>query len=72
MSERKNVARLIRVLAVFVLVPTVTIGGVMLWDPATRSDHWLHASGFAVLAIVAVGALAQAPRIAARFVAENA
>jgi hypothetical protein len=70
MSERQNVTRLIRVLAIFVLVPTLTIGGSLIlysWQ-----EHWLHASGFAVLAVAAVVAFAQAPRIAARFVAENA
>lgn len=67
-AERRNVARLIRAVAVFILVPAVTIGAVLLWDPKTRSDHWLHAGGFAVLAIAAFVALAQAPRLAERFV----
>jgi hypothetical protein len=66
--ERRNVARLIRAVAGFVLVPTVTIGAVMLWDPQSRSDHWLHAGGFAVLALAALAALLQAPRLAERFV----
>ena len=70
-TERHNVTRLVRVAAVFFLIPTVTIGGVMLLDPATRSDHWLHASGFALIAVLALLAFAIAPRIAAHFVAEN-
>lgn len=68
--ERRNVTRLIRVLAVFVLVPTVSIGAVMLWDPQTRSEHVLHAGGFAILAAVAFVALLRAPWLAARFVKE--
>ncbi len=71
-AERRNVTRLIRVLAVFVLVPTLSIGGVMLWDPGTRSEHILHASGFAILAVLSVIAIVQAPRMAARFVHEDA
>lgn len=67
-AERRNVARLIRVVAACVLVPTVTIGAALLWDPKTRSDHWFHAGGFAVLAIAAFAALAQAPRLSERFV----
>jgi len=69
-SERGNVTRLIRAMAVFMLIPTFTIGGVMLWDPETRSDHWLHAGGFAILAIASLVAIVQAPRLAARFVKE--
>lgn len=69
-TERANVTRLIRAMAVFVLIPTFTIGGVMLWDPETRSDHWLHAGGFAILAVASIIALLQAPRLAAHFVKE--
>jgi len=69
-TERRKVAHLIRYLAVFVLIPTFTIGVAMLWDPKTRSEHWLHASAFAVLAVAAILAIAQAPRLAARFVKE--
>ena len=72
MSERSNVARLIRVLCVFVVIPTLTIGGALLADPQSRNDHLLHAPGFAILAVVAAIAFLQAPRLAARFVPENA
>lgn len=67
-AERRNVARLIRTVAAFVLVPTVTIGTVLEWDPQTRGEHWLHAGAFMLLAVAALVAMVQAPRLAARFV----
>lgn len=62
-----NLVLLIRMVALFVLVPTLTIGAVMLWDPGTRSEHWLHGGAFAVLAVLAVIVMAKAERIAKRY-----
>ncbi|HUR62037.1 MAG TPA: hypothetical protein VM286_06705 [Candidatus Thermoplasmatota archaeon] len=67
-DERANVTRLIRVLALFVAFPTVTIGlALMLFDPG--GDHLLHMGGFLVLGAVAIVAFAAAPRLAQKFVA---
>jgi uncharacterized membrane protein len=70
MSERTHVTRLLRAVAVFVLIPTFTIGLAMLWDEPSRREHWLHASMFALLAVAAIVVLVQAPRLAARWVKE--
>jgi Leu/Phe-tRNA-protein transferase len=68
MDETAKVTRLIRMVALFVLVPTLSIGGIMLWDPQTRSEHYLHAGAFSILAVASLVVMARAPKIAKRFV----
>lgn len=70
MSERQNIAPMIRVLSVFLLVPSLTIGSVILLF--AREGHELHGYSMTILSIVGVLALVLAPRIAARFVPDAA
>lgn len=70
MDERHKVTNLIRALAVFVAVPTITIGLAMYaWDPVT---HAMHMVGFLILGAIALVVLFVAPRLAARWVPEDA
>ena len=65
-EEQVHLTRLVRALALFVFVPTATIGPVLLaygWDA-----HWMHASAFVILALASVVVAWKAPAIAARFV----
>ncbi|HEX2066150.1 MAG TPA: hypothetical protein VHI93_04990 [Candidatus Thermoplasmatota archaeon] len=69
-SEQANVTRLIRFLAFFVAVPTVTIGlALLLYAPG---EHALHMGGFLLLGAAAVVAYVAAPRLAKRFTAGEA
>lgn len=65
-TERRNVTRLIRWIAMFVAWPSLTIGLAFLvfTDPA---DHWLHIAGLVPLGVAALVLFALAPRLAARF-----
>ncbi len=66
MSERANVTRLIRFLAFFVAVPTVTIGmALMLYAPG---EHALHMASFLLLGAAAVVVYLGAPKLAEKFV----
>ncbi|MES2155345.1 MAG: hypothetical protein V4510_09445 [bacterium] len=70
MSERAKVTNLIRCIAVFVSIPTITIGLVLyLYDPAA---HAYHMAAFLVLGAVSLVVVAVAPRLAARWVPEDA
>ncbi len=70
MSERAKVANLIRWIAIFVSIPTITIGLVLyIYDPAA---HALHMGGFLILGAVSIVVVAIAPRLAARWVPEDA
>lgn len=65
-GERGNVTRLIRFLAFFAAVPTVTIGlAFLLYAPA---EHVFHMVSFLLLGAASVLAYVAAPRLAARFV----
>ena len=66
MDERGNVTRLIRFLAFFVAVPTVSIGlALMLYAPG---EHAFHMGAFLLLGAGAVAAYVLAPRMASRLV----
>ena len=68
-TERGNVTRLIRFLAVFVAVPTVTIGlALMFYAPG---EHSIHMGMFLLLGAAAGVAFVIAPRLAERFVPET-
>lgn len=69
-GERGNVTRLIRFLAFFVAVPTITIGLALLFY--APGEHALHMAGFLLLGAAAVAAYVVAPRLARRFVPETA
>ena len=64
-TERRNLTRLVRWIAMFVAWPSLTIGLAFLvfTDP---SDHWLHIAGLVPLGLAALVLFALAPRIAAR------
>ena len=65
-GERAKVTVLVRWLAVFVAVPTITIGlALYAFDPAA---HAIHMVAFLILGALAIVALFNAPRLAARFV----
>jgi uncharacterized membrane protein len=69
MDERQNVTRLIRFVALFVAVPTISIGVVLAlysWH-----DHWMHTSGFLLLGAAAILAAVVAPKLAERWVPEG-
>jgi hypothetical protein len=69
-GERENVARLIRFLAFFVAVPTVTIGlAFLLYAPA---EHVFHMVAFLLLGAASVVAYLGAPQLAARWVPADA
>jgi uncharacterized membrane protein YfcA len=69
-SERGNVTRLIRFVALFVFVPTVTIGAaLMLYAPG---DHAFHMVAFLLLAVAAVLVWMTAPRLAEKWVPVDA
>ncbi len=64
--ERGKVTNLIRWLAVFVAIPTVSIGLVLyMYDPVT---HGLHMVGFLILGAIAMVVLFAAPQLAERFI----
>jgi uncharacterized membrane protein len=68
-DERGNVTRLIRFLAFFVAVPTVTIGlALLLYAPG---EHALHMGAFLLLGAAAVLVYLAAPRLAERFVPDT-
>lgn len=68
MGEQQNVARLLRFVALFVGVPTISIGLVLyLFDPKA---HALHMVGFLILGGAAIVVFAVAPRLASRWVPE--
>lgn len=69
MSERQNVTNLIRVVGFFVAFPSLTIGGAFLLD---LDDHVLHVAGLLPLGLAGVAAVVVAPRLAARWVPEDA
>jgi uncharacterized membrane protein len=65
-DERGNLTRLIRFLAFFVAVPTISIGlALLIYDPEA---HALHMVSFLLLGVAAVLAYVVAPRLAERFV----
>lgn len=69
-GERRRVANLIRWLAVFVAVPTVSIGLTLYaYDPVA---HALHMVGFLILGAASFVVMAIAPRLAARWVPADA
>ncbi|MEA3191128.1 MAG: hypothetical protein QOD77_1710 [Thermoplasmata archaeon] len=70
MGERAKVRNLVRFVALFVAVPTLTIGATMaVWDPVSHSWHMVL---FLILGAAALGVMALAPRLAARWVPEDA
>ena len=66
-AERRNVARLIRVLSGFVAFPSLTIALAFLVFEGP-SEHWMHIAGLSAAFLLAVVAFVQAPSWAARFV----
>ena len=66
-EERRNVARLIRWVSLFVAWPSITLGLAFLVVTGPR-DHWLHIFGLLPVGAAALVCFAAAPRLAARFV----
>lgn len=66
-EERRNVARLVRVVALCVAWPSLSTALALLVF-AEPSDHWLHVGVLLPLGLAACAAFALAPRLAARFV----
>jgi membrane protein YdbS with pleckstrin-like domain len=66
-EERRNVVRLIRVMAGFVAFPSLTIAlaFVVFEGP---SAHWMHIAGLSLAFVAAVAAFVMAPRLAERSV----
>lgn len=69
MSERQNVTNLIRVVGFFIAFPSLTIGAAFLLD---IDEHLLHIAGLLPLGAAGVAAILLAPRLAARWVPEDA
>ena len=69
-TERANVRRLIRWVAMFVAWPSLSIGLAFLvfTDP---SEHWLHIAGLVPLGIAACIVFALAPRLAKHWVPDT-
>jgi hypothetical protein len=65
--ERRNVTRLIRVMAGFVAFPSLTIA-LAFFVVEGPSEHWMHIAGLFGAFILACVAFALAPRWADRFV----
>ncbi|HUR24597.1 MAG TPA: hypothetical protein VM327_01105 [Candidatus Thermoplasmatota archaeon] len=66
-EERRNVTRLIRVLAGFVAFPSLTIAlAFAVFEGPT--EHWMHITGLSAAFVLAMVALLMAPAWAARFV----
>lgn len=69
-GERARVALLIRWIAIFVAIPTFSIGLVLYaYDPKA---HGLHMVAFLILAALSGVVIALAPRLAARWVPADA
>jgi membrane protein YdbS with pleckstrin-like domain len=66
-EERRNVTRLIRVLAGFVAFPSLTIALAFLVFEGP-SAHWMHIAGLSAAFVLAMVAFVMAPRLATRFV----
>lgn len=69
MSERQNVTNLVRVVGFFIAFPSLTIGGAFLLD---LEAHILHVGGLLPLGAAGVAAILLAPRLAARWVPDDA
>lgn len=66
-TERRNVARLIRVMAGFIAFPSLTIAlAFVVFEGPTA--HWMHIAGLSAAFVLAVVAFVMAPRWAERFV----
>jgi hypothetical protein len=65
--ERRNVTRLIRVLAGFVAFPSLTIA-LAFFVVEGPSAHWMHIAGLSAAFLLALVAFVRAPRWADRFV----
>lgn len=65
MSERQNVAGLIRVVGFFLAFPSLTISAAFLLD---LDEHLLHVIGLVPVGLAGVLAMVMAPRLAARWV----
>ena len=66
-EERRNVTRLIRVMAGFVAFPSLTIALAFLVFEGP-SEHWMHIAGLSAAFALAMVAFVMAPQWAARFV----
>ena len=66
-TERRNVTRLVRVLAGFVAFPSLTIALAFLVFEGP-SAHWMHIAGLSAAFVLAVVAFVMAPHWAVRFV----
>ena len=69
MSERQNVTNLLRVVGFFVAFPSLTISAAFLLD---LDEHLLHVAGLVPVGLAGVALAVLAPRLAARWVAEDA
>jgi len=67
-AERRNVVRLLRVMAGFIAFPSLTIALAFLVFEGP-SAHWMHIAGLSAAFALAVAGFLGAPRLAARFVA---
>ncbi len=68
MSERQNVTNLLRVVGSFVAFPSLTISLAFALD---LDEHLLHALGLFPVGVAGVVLVAMAPRLAAKWVAEE-
>ena len=65
--ERRNVVRLIRVMAGFVAFPSLTTGlAFIVYEGLTK--HWMHNVALSLAFVAAMAAFVMAPRIAERSV----
>lgn len=63
-EETGNLRRLVRALALFIFVPTLSIGAALAaWD---FDAHWMHAGSFLLLSIASVFAWWKAEALARR------
>jgi hypothetical protein len=66
-TERRNVVRLIRVMACFIAFPSLTtvLAFLVFEGP---SEHWMHIGGLSLAFVGAAAGFVMAPRMAERFV----
>ena len=69
-QERRNVVRLIRVMAGFIAFPSLTIALAFLVFEGP-SAHWMHIAGLSAAFGLAVVAFVMAPKWAERFVGDD-
>lgn len=66
-TERRNVARLIRVMAAFIAFPSLTtVLAFLVYEGP--SEHWMHIGGLSLAFVGAAAGFVMAPRLAEKFV----